>query len=239
VHIQIVNINGLVYTKNLVDDVLAQTHPYWLRLIDQNSREKGTREYFESLKRRYARIEIVFNSSNVDLNRLWNDFYHTAKSEYVCFLNNDMRIPSNFVKDTMEIFNREPKVGCVIHSTNHEDYREVTPLKYIVLENKYAQGWDFTMRREAFTPIPEELRVFGGDDHLFMNMYKNGWRTAIAISSPVIHYNAQSRRYVNWAYRKADAEYFKDRGIKRLSYRCPYTKWVPHFDKIIERRGAI
>lgn len=230
-NIQVVNINNLKYTKNLVNDLLAQTSPYRLRLVDQNSSEKGTEEYLKTLK--YSHIDVVRNLKNIDLNRMWNKFYVTSTEPYLCFLNNDVRIPSNFVAHTKWIFEEEEKVGCVLYATNHSSYKKVTELNYTVLETKIVQGWAFTVRREAFTIIPDSLKVFGGDDWLFNKMYERVWRVAMCLSAPIIHYKAKSRKYYE-GNRDEELAALKELGIPRLPYRSPYTKSTPHFINIEE-----
>jgi len=233
-HIQVVNINGLAMTKNLVSDLLRQTHQFQLTLIDQGSTEEGTREFLNSLVPiPYINIEIIRNDRNVDLNRLWNRLYYNSKASYLCFLNNDVRIPYNFVEDTVNVFEKEKSVGAVVHATNHRNYKRVTELNYAILEERIIQGWDFTMRREVYTPIPEDLKVFGGDDWLFVKMYRKFWNTAVVVSSPIIHYNAMSRKYYK-GDRKEEAEALLRYEIERLPYISKYTEKHPKFEKINE-----
>lgn len=232
---QVVNINNLEYTKNVVGDLMRQTHQFDLTIVDQGSVEAGTKEYLDSLTET-PYIHIVRNSTNVDLNRLWNAFYLSVKNPfaYLCFLNNDVRIPHNFVEDTVAILEAEKSVGAVVHPTNHPDYQSTTPLRYSILNDDHlTQGWDFTMRKEAYVLIPDELKVFGGDDWLFTQMYKKLWKTAVAISSPIIHYHAKSRKYYT-GDRQEEARALVGLGVERLSYIGQYNKQLPKFDTIKE-----
>lgn len=233
--VQIININGLSYTRSLMLDLFHQDHPYKLRLVDQGSTEEGTKEFFETLKSIHPQFEMVTNNENVPLSVLWNNFYKESSARYLCFLSNDVRISSNFVKDTVEILNKEPKVGCVIHSTNHPTYQMVTNLNYAVLSDRFIQGWDFTIRREAYKIVPTELKFFGVDDFVFIHMYKAGWRTAIALSSPVIHINGASRQYYPGDRNEKLKQLLRTSWYERLPYRNPYSKWYPTFKTIIER----
>jgi len=232
IHVQVVNINNLGYTKEVVNDILVQSCPYKLTVIDQGSTEAGTKEYLEFLDQ-LEWIEVIRNKENVNLNILWNRLYHNSDCEYICFLNNDVRIPSNFLKDTVEIFEREKGVGCVVHATNHPKYCAVKELEYVVLEDKFTQGWDFTMRREVYDPIPENIDTFGGDDWLFTRMYNKDWSAAVAISSPIIHYKAKSRKYFK-GDRNVAVGILAELGVDRLPYQNSYSKPHPTFEKIIE-----
>lgn len=230
IHIQIININGLSYTKNLIDDLMKQTHPFQLTIIDQGSTEKGTKEYLTTVS-----YEVIYNLCNISLSRLWNRLYEHSDSSLLCFLNNDLRIPSNFVEDTVNIFKREPEVGVVIHSTNHPNYQTTSELEYVTGEI-IVQGWDFTMRKEVYTPIPDNFGTFGGDDWLFVQMFKRGWKLAICLSSPIIHYKAKSHRYYQ-GDRIKEEEIVRGYGIERLSYRSRYCQRFPTFEEIKETTG--
>ena len=222
IHFIIVNINGLAYTKSVVQDLMTQTSPFLATIYDQASTEPGTSEFLSSLE---PPFEFVQNTTNVGLNRLWNRHYETTTAPYLCFLNNDVRIPSNFVADTVAVLDAEPKVGCVIHSTNHPDYQVCGPLEYIIMHGPLIQGWDFTMRREAYYRIPDDLITFGGDDYLFAKLHKHRWKVAVVLSSPIIHYYARSRRYYD-GDRQAEAQTYQKYGFRRL-FMCPYSRRFP------------
>lgn len=191
--ILVVNLNCLEHTKNIISDLSSQHYKnFQLTLVDQNSREKGTSEFLNSL----SNIKIIRNTYNVPLNHVWNEFVKNSEKPFVLILNNDIRIPKNFLDDVVDIFLDNPKIGAVIHPTNHPDHDQAYPeLKYEILEHgKYRQGWDICMRREAWTPIPEILKIYCGDDFIYENMYSLGYDCAIALSSPIIHYLGQTRK---------------------------------------------
>ena len=194
ISVQIININRIQYTSNLIFDLLRQTHRPEILVVDQGSDEIGTDEALHQ----YAlqQVRIIRNKKNIPINRLWDSFYHTAVNKYLCFLNNDIRITSNFIEDTLDIFGRESKVGIVVHATNHPSYNKVTELKYKIIDTKIVQGWDFSIRRKLYRVIPSELRFYGGDNWLFNSVYNAGYKVAVVFSSPVIHYHSVSREYL-------------------------------------------
>lgn len=192
--IVIVNKNCLSFTKNCISDLKKQnTDDFDLYMIDNNSVEIGTRSFLMSLEG-YAR-DIVINEHNKPLNYIWNEYLQKTRTPYICFLNNDVRIPSNFVSDTIKIFEKDSKIGVVNHATNHPSYLIATPkeLKYEIIHEPYKQGWDFSFRREAYNLIPNELLFFCGDDFLYQNLFKNNWKAAFAISSPIIHFQGMTQ----------------------------------------------
>ena len=224
----IVNINGLKYTRQLVDSLKKQTAPYRATIYDQNSSEAGTAEYLKSLATGYqsSPFDIMLHDFRMDLNRIWDQHYQCSVEPYLCFLNNDVVVPPNFVEDTIKIFEAEPHVGCVIHSTNHPEFTKPSDkLWYEVLTDPVVQGWDFSLRREAYTIIPNDLKTFGGDDFLFSNLYLNNWKVAVALSSPIIHYYARSRQYYTGS-RQQEAEAYARHGYPKLNM-CPFSKRFP------------
>jgi len=221
-HIVIVNINGLDYTRQLVDCLKNQTAPYRATIYDQASIEPGTKEYFAGLNNQF---EFVQNDQHIGLNRIWNQHYLTTDDKYLGFLNNDLWVPPNFVADTVAVFEAEPTVGCVIHSTNHPDFTKTIPLWYEVLPEPVVQGWDFSLRKETFSLIPDELVTFGGDDWLFSRLYENNWKTAVVLSSPIIHYYARSRKYYTGS-RQTEAEAWQRYGYPKLP-NCPFSRRFP------------
>ena len=114
----VVNINNLAYTSNVINDLLVQDCEFKLTVVDQGSTEINTREYLDFLCE-LDRINVIRNKTNVNLNTLWNKFYCETEEPYLCFLNNDVRVPRNFLKDTLDIFGKEKDVGATIHATNH------------------------------------------------------------------------------------------------------------------------
>jgi hypothetical protein len=89
------------------------------------------------------------------------------------------------------------------------------------------------MRKEAYSLIPDELDTFGGDDYLFINLYKKHWRVACALSSPIIHYKAQSRKYFTGDRNLEKTKLDKYR-TERIPYYCKFSKPTPKYKEIIE-----
>jgi len=196
--ILIVNYNNLNYTKKLInnlDNQINKSFEVWL--YDQNSGEAGTNEFLNKYLDK-PQIKIFKNNINKDLNRIWNWFYENNSSEYLCFLNNDIEITNNFTDDIIKTFMLEEKIGIIVHPTNNLKYvKSENKLNYRILNPPRYQGWDFTIRRKLYDPIPDSMRIFGGDDLIFAKTIKKGYEVAITLSSPIIHYKAKTRIKIN------------------------------------------
>lgn len=198
IDVLVVNLNNLQLTKDLITDLEDQINKFFhLTVVDQNSNEIGTNEYLNLIEKK-SWISVIRNDVNRDLNRVWNDFYLKSKYKYLSYLNNDLRIPNNFIDDNFKIFQNEENVGIVIHTTNNVKYTNASlKLNYKVLNPPEYQGWDFTIRKDSYELIPENMKIFGGDDMLYAYNKKKGYDVAMAFSSPIIHYKEKTRVKVN------------------------------------------
>jgi GT2 family glycosyltransferase len=175
---------------------LQKNRNFDLFLIDNASTELGTDEFIQTLLMN-ATCSIIKNPSNESLNKIWNRYAKQKQYKYVSFLNNDIEIPPNFINDTLSIFAREANVSCVIHATNHTEHQTVkNKLDYIVLPQSQhvRQGWDLTIKTSTWEPIPSTLKFYCGDDFIYEQMRRKGLSVAVALSSPIIHYQGMTRK---------------------------------------------
>ena len=197
IRILVINLNNKQYTTNCINLLLNQKFKdFKITLFDQNSSEEGTNEmltFFEN-----KNIDVIRNKNNDPVNSVWNWFYKNYTEDILCFLNNDVLIYDNFVSDVLYVFENELNVGIAVHSTNHNDFTSKKDIvEYTIVEpKKYMQGWDFSIRRDVFTLIPEQLKTYCGDDFLFHNLYEKGFDLAYITSSPMVHFEGQSKPYM-------------------------------------------
>ena len=240
ISVLVVNLNNLEYTKNCINDLLKQDCNFDLTIVDQNSSESGTTEYFSSLP---ENVEFIQNYENKPLNHLWNWFVEKSQTTYVCLLNNDVRIAPNFLSSAIQILEKEPNVGFVNHVSNNKDYQEWSnELKYKIIETPYRQGWDPIFRKECYSNIPEELSFFYGDDYIYSKLYSSGMKGAYVLNSPMIHFE-RSTTIEKGGQRDAspdgDFYYRLDLQFKNLSFVEELSKWKPEFLDISEYESIL
>lgn len=188
--ILVVNHNQPKFTIDLIEDLKSQTYGYNLTLVNNGCDDDKV------VSTQIGEVENL--NWNAPLNQIWNVFAKQSKADYICFLNNDVRITDNFVEDTVRIFEKEPKVGLVIHVTNNTNCIKAGELHYKVLDIPLCQGWDFSIRRNIYPEISPQMKIFGGDDYIFAKVVSRGWKVAIAISSPILHYKEKTREIVKY-----------------------------------------
>ena len=225
-HILVVNINNLDYTKNCIADLMMQLdHDFDLTIIDNGSTENGTREYMDMLA--INGVTVIIHNQPVSLVKIWNDFYKNTQNKFLCYLNNDVRLSCNYVSSIKKVFEKESTVGIVCHATNNPKYSEVKELEYVVLFENMRQGWEFTIKRDAYCLIPEVFHTFCGDDYIYAKLYEKGFKAAMILSSPVIHFLGKSQYPgISDVYNK-DVENFKKMGFKTFLW-SGYSIGKPH-----------
>ena len=233
ISVLVVNLNNLEFTKDCVSDLMSQDCNFNLTIIDQNSSEEGTKEYFSTLP---ENIEFIQNDCNVNLNQLWNWFVLKSNTPYICLLNNDVRIAPNFLSSAIKVFEKEPNVGFVNHISNNKDYQEWSfELNYKIIETPYRQGWDPIFRKESYNQIPNELSFFYGDDYIYSKLYSSGMKGAYVLNSPMIHFE-RSTTIEKGGQRDASPDnlYFHqlDLEFKNMSFVEELSKWKPEFNSL-------
>ena len=156
ISVLVVNLNNLGFTKDCINDLLMQDCEFNLTVVDQNSTEEGTKEYFSKLP---SNINFIQSGNNTPLNWLWNWFVAKSETPYVCLLNNDVRISPNFLSSAIEVLEKEPNVGFVNHVTNNKEYQQgfVEKELYVWDNNdwtkvKFASGYPHNLEKDHKKP---------------------------------------------------------------------------------------
>jgi glycosyltransferase involved in cell wall biosynthesis len=225
----VINLNNKGYTEKCINLLLNQNYNnFKITLFDQNSREEGTVDmlnYFAT-----KNVDVIRNTDNDPLNSVWNLLYSMYREDILCFLNNDVLFYDNFISDVINVFEKEPNVGVAVHSTNHDDFivKKDTTEYEIVERHKHMQGWDFSIRRDLYTIIPENLKTFCGDDFIFHHLYEKGFDMAYITSSPMVHFEGQSKPYLIHGRLESDIQTYIDMGYPHdLSVNTKFSKVKP------------
>lgn len=243
--ILIVNYNCLADTRELFSDLSRQDRgDYHIYFYDQNSSEPGTEEFISGLDN-YRDCTVTRNGSNRPLNHVWNEFARSVseETEYLTFLNNDIRIPFNYLSDTIEVLEKNKRLGAVVHATNNRRFSTASkPTKYVMENGLVKQGWEFTLRKENWEDIPGELKFYCGDDFIFGQLHKKELKTGVITSSPVIHKLSKTRKNMPQEEANAIRQQAKDdiATYKRLGFthiwnNIPkHSRLEPEFREIVE-----
>jgi hypothetical protein len=245
ISVLVVNLNNLLYTRQCIEDLLNQDVEFNLRLVDQNSTEEGTNDFFNNFFLQYVNgeftgkiklLEIIHTGYNRPLNYLWNEFVDTSSTDFLCLLNNDVRLPPNFLSTSISVLEKEPLVGFVNHVTNNIIYSRWSDLlEYKIMEQPYRQGWDITLRKSCYSQIPKDLTFFYGDDYIYSKLYSSNYKGAYILNSPIIHFEAKTTVEKGGLRDcSTDKEVFDllELDHKNLTFNKKLSKWKPEFTKI-------
>jgi len=226
----IININNLGYTKDCINDLLIQNNDdFIITLVDQGSTERGTKTYLKNIEK-HNKISVIRNTENVSINKICNEFKNNQDSEYLCLLNNDVRLTDNFVDDTINILDNNPDVGIVAHAQNSWKYnKKLNELEFRFTERKTKQGVEFTIRKSIYDDIPSTLLFQFGDDWLFHHTYVKNYKVAMCLSSPIIHYGSKSAQYAPMPFYEEEVEFNKLGLIRYLPHYSEYSEVKPTY----------
>jgi len=237
ISVLVVNLNNLKLTKDCISDLLLQDIEFDLTIVDQNSVEEGTDEFLETvykLSKPIRKIDVIRNKFNKSLNLIWNEFVNNSKNEYICLLNNDVRLCPNFLSSAIEVFQNEPEVGFVNHVTNNSKYKTFSiDLQYVVIDKPYRQGWDPMFRKSCYSDIAEQLAFFYGDDYIYSKLYSSGMKGAYIINSPIAHlWKQTTEKKGGCRDLKSDEKYYLSLDLehKNLDFVRDLSKLKPEFD---------
>lgn len=248
VSVLLVNLNNLFYTKQCIDDLLEQDIQFNLRIVDQDSAELGTKDFLDLFFSRHSNgdfygkinfLEILNSGFNRPLNHIWNSFVSESSTDFMCLLNNDVRISPNFLSSAIQILDKEPLVGFVNHVTNNSNYSQwKNELSYVIMDKPYRQGWDPIFRKSCYHQIPENLSFFYGDDYIYSKLYSSGLRGAYVLNSPMIHFERSTTIERGGARDcSVDGEFFHSMSLEYndLSFDETLCRWKPEFFEITKK----
>lgn len=182
------------FTKQLLTNILDNTvQPDNIFIIDNGSND-NTRDvcfYFSQ----YLPIIYLPQETNIGVNPSWNLGFSKTAANLISVLNNDIVISTRFFEKVKETFSNNPLCGIAVPNT--------IPLNSDIIENHHnntetlidREGWAFTIKKEIIDqsgPIPEEFKIFFGDDFLFKAAKDQGYECYKMIDNKIHHFLSQT-----------------------------------------------
>jgi GT2 family glycosyltransferase len=159
---------------------------------------------------RFSNLPIRYlpQRSNIGVNAAWNLGVAEAKTELVSILNDDLVLPWDFFRSIQQTFAVFPRAGFIIPATigptlpggrapwiigKPEDVNRTRadaplPMPSVVSLEVRTGGWAMTVRKSLWTPIPESMFTFCGDDFIFRRIKDQGFWTLMARNNKLFHY---------------------------------------------------
>jgi hypothetical protein len=126
--------------------------------------------------------EWVVGTGDYSVNKAWNIGVDMAQTPYFLLLNDDVIVHREAIQAFADIFDSDDRVGlgiidtCNITSLKEYDRKRIKSKipPYSFAPDSCTAGHFIFGRKELYTPIPELLRVFYGDDYLHHMIRKQG-----------------------------------------------------------------
>jgi len=175
--------------KDLLDKLNTQTVlPDEVIII-----EDGPADTFEIVSKGIYMYPIgrVRHKTNIGVNASWNEGINHSKCDLISILNDDIMISNEFIRKTVDTFNKDNNIGIVTYrNCNLEDVdEELGDIAYVSYTRRI--GWAFTVRRtmiDTIMPIPTEgMKTFCGDNYIFSRFKAMGFMIVSLTSCNVWH----------------------------------------------------
>ena len=139
--------NQLSYTKACLDSIFQYTSqiktPFEVIVVDNGSTD-GTAEFLQGLEKP-GNIKVISNKENVGFPKANNQGAEIARGEYVCLLNNDTIVTSEWLEKLLRCIRSDSKLAAVGPYTSHSSgYQRVDNSGYKGIEELHKFATKFS-----------------------------------------------------------------------------------------------
>jgi GT2 family glycosyltransferase len=120
VSVVIITLNRFDKLKNCIQSVIDNNFQDIELIIIDNGSTDGTKEYLENLE--YSHLNVILNTENLGLAKARNQGILVSKGKFILIVDDDNVISKDMIKNILELFNKDPKVGFVSPKTYYKDY---------------------------------------------------------------------------------------------------------------------
>lgn len=149
------------------------------------------------------KVRVITPRENLFVNPSWNLGVQEAKNEYICLANDDIKIPKNYcsmlikqmsdkygiigisTEDVIDTRNSDNEVIIDISSVETEKVNNLTFRPITFRPHNYGTLMFF--KKENYVPIPEDLKIFFGDDWIIYQAKKLGKANVIVCGAKIYH----------------------------------------------------
>lgn len=195
--------NQLWYTQKFIESVARNSYPHQLGFfaIDNGSSD-GSLDWLNSMK--VSPKVVMRNEGNESLSRCWNRVLRAGLehgADLLCLANNDIIVGPGWLDAIIKQYDSSIKSGDKAYWMANGNFDgnnlEQQARDRIRTGSTYAgrAGWCLFFRKETvqeFLPIPEELRLWYGDDYIHWKLGKAGYKTLVAEDCCAYHYGSKT-----------------------------------------------
>ena len=125
----------------------------------------------------YSSKVKIYNKENLFVNPAWNRGMELCDTEYFLIINDDIVCSSEVINSCIRILDENKDIGLVtVETKNVKNVSEIDFSTYFQkkLEPEFSEldinshfGWFFIGRTALWKPIPNEFKIFFGDDLIY------------------------------------------------------------------------
>ena len=160
------------------------------------------------------KLRLYTPKENLFVNGSWNQGVSMAKGDYIILMNDDITIPENFV----ESLSRMPveSYGLIgIHPSSIKNENDLSPYEtkddriVDTIERTWGYGIVLIFKKEYFVEIPSGMKIWCGDNFLFLIMAKNGHKPGALMTCIKTQMSATSDLPEFDSIKQHDLEFFR------------------------------
>jgi hypothetical protein len=114
----------------------------------------------------YSKLKIITTSTNYFVNPSWNLGVSVASKEFICLCNDDVNFDTSIFNYVVPQPNELVGIHNSCYSVDQNEPFEIEP----VTTRCHGFGCLMFFKKESYTPIPEQLKIWFGDDFLFLKI---------------------------------------------------------------------
>jgi len=212
--------NSIKHIEECLDSILNQGFKDYEIIVIDNASQDMTREI---ARNKYPEMTLVKNATNYGISKAWNQGIALARGCYICCINDDVRLHSDFLANIYKAIESDIRVGAVQPKVLQPDGRHLDTAgialsflrRFYDIGNGKENGDGYNMkkyifgacdatvvyRREALAAVgrageyfDEDFFCLVEDVDLSWRMQKAGWHTLYCPEAVCTHYRGLSRK---------------------------------------------
>ena len=179
-----------------------------------------------------SKVKLIDLENNIGVNPAWNLGIANAENDKVIVANDDILFDTDifswFAKTVSEEF------GCI----GVDPISKVDPSIEEVKKRNHGFGFLFCINKKTYTPIPEDIKIFFGDDWIFTSCRKKGFKNyCIKGFSFSGEESASSKQFRGGVLNEFQQYSRHIKGVYKNDYK--FSVIVPHYDGAISDKDLL
>jgi GT2 family glycosyltransferase len=247
VSIIVVAYDNVEMTRQCLESIYARTAwPNFEVIAVDNASTDGTPEFLRAAEKKYPRLSVLLNDSNIGFAAANNRALRQATGDFLVLLNNDTIVSFGWLEALLRHLKASPEIGMIGPVTNAIGNEAMVPVEYSRVEQMPEWSREYVrrhagevfeipmlamfcvaMRREVFEkvgPLDERFGIGLFEDDDYALRVKNAGHLVVCARDSFVHH------WMKAAFRKIPpAEYrlLFERN-RRLFEEKWAVAWVPH-----------